>query len=351
MTALSKTAKIHFMSISERKVQKNASYLYLAVSFFVLAVKAWAYFITHSQAIFSDAIESIINVIAAFISIWVVHISAKPADQDHPYGHGKVEYFSSAFEGGMIAIAAVVIFFEAGRALIRGAEIRQMGESISYMVVATLANLILGYYLLHISKKSRSIALRASGLHVLSDCWTTLGVVVSIILILVFKANWIDPVCALIIAVLLAKTGFDLVRESVSGLLDAEDKKILLTLKDIISNDHHPGIIQVHHARIMRAGSYHHIDAHAVVPEFWDVLEAHNRTQEFEKRMIDQYPYEGELHLHMDPCRRAYCRVCDVEHCPIRQHPYMSKLEITLEDLVSPEEPEIFRRAGVTPAD
>jgi cation diffusion facilitator family transporter len=334
----------------KRRTQINASYLFLVVSFFVLGAKAWAYFITHSQAIFSDAVESIINVISAFISIWVVHISAKPADQDHPYGHGKVEYFSSAFEGGMIAFAAVLIFFEAGRALLHGSEIQQLGESFWLMIVATLANLALGYWLLRVSKKSRSIALRASGLHVLSDCWTTAGVVLSLGLIIIFKANWIDPVCALLIAVLLAKTGFDLVRESVSGLLDAEDRKILLTLKDIISNDHHPGIIQVHHARIMRAGSYHHIDAHAVVPEFWDVLEAHNRTQQFETRMISQYPYDGELHLHMDPCRRAYCGVCDLEGCPIRQSPFKEKLDITLEDLVSPEEPEVFRRAGNHPA-
>ncbi len=329
--------------------QKSASYYYLLVSIFVLAVKAWAYFQTHSQAIFSDAVESIINVGAAVISIWVVHISSKPADQDHPYGHGKIEYFSSAFEGGMIAVAAVVVGVEAIRTLVRGPEIHELTQGLSLMVVATLANLALGLYLLKVAKNSKSITLRASGLHVLSDFWTTAGVVVSIVLILIFKANWIDPVCALIIAAFLAKTGVDLVRQSVSGLLDAEDREILLSLKEIISNDVHPGIIQVHHCRIMRAGSYHHIDAHAVVPEFWNVLEAHQRTEKFEQRMIEKYPYDGELHLHMDPCRRAYCDVCDVAECPIRRSPFEKKLELTLEDLVSPEEPEVFRLAGDHP--
>ncbi len=330
--------------------QKTASYWYFLVSLFVLAVKAWAYLQTHSQAIFSDAVESIINVAAALIAIWVVHISAKPADQDHPYGHGKVEYFSSAFEGGMIAVAAVLIAAQAMRTLLHGSEIHQLAEGISLMVIATFANMVLGIYLLRVAKKSRSITLRASGLHVLSDFWTTAGVVVSIGLVLLFKVNWIDPVCALFIALFLAKTGFDLVKQSVSGLLDAEDKQILLSLRNIISEDEHPGIIQVHHCRIMRAGSYHHIDAHAVVPEFWSVLDAHMKTEDFERRMINQYPYDGELHLHMDPCRRAYCRVCDVYACPIRRKPFVEKLELTLEDLISPEEPEIFRKAGDHPS-
>ncbi len=326
--------------------QKTASYYYLIVSIFVLLVKFWAYYLTHSQAIFSDAVESIINVGTAMISIWVVHISAKPADQDHPYGHGKIEYFSSAFEGGMISVAAVVVGVEAIRSIVRGSEIHQLDQGIGLMVVATLANLALGAYLLKVAKSSKSITLRASGLHVLSDFWTTLGVVVSIGLVLLFKINWIDPLCALIVAGFLAKTGVDLVRQSVSGLLDAEDKEILTSLKEIISKDDHPGIIQVHHCRIMRSGSYHHIDAHAVVPEFWNVLEAHRKTQEFEMRMIAKYPYDGELHLHMDPCRRAYCSVCDVAECPIRREAFEKKLETTLEDLVSPEEPEIFRRSG-----
>ncbi len=330
--------------------QKSASYLYLLVSIFVLLVKFLAYYLTHSQAIFSDAVESIINVGAAMISIWVVHVSAKPADQDHPYGHGKIEYFSSAFEGGMIAVAAVVVAIEAIRALVRGAEIHKLDQGIWLMVIATLANLALGVYLLKVAKNSKSITLRASGLHVLSDVWTSFGVLISIALVMVFKINWLDPFCALILAGFLAKTGTDLVRQSISGLLDAEDKEILISLKEIISTDHHPGVIQVHHCRIMRSGSYHHIDAHAVVPEFWNVLEAHNKTQEFESRMIDSYPYEGELHLHMDPCRRAYCRVCDLDSCPIRKDPFEKKLELTLEDLVSPEEPEVFRIAGDQPS-
>ncbi len=330
--------------------KKNASYFYFLGSILVLVIKTWAYFQTHSQAIFSDAVESIINVAAALVSIWSVHISAKPADQDHPYGHGKIEYFSSAFEGGMIAVAAVLIGYEAVSTLIHGSEIRGLTQGIGLMILATGTNLLLGVYLLRVAKKYRSITLKASGLHVLSDFWTTAGVIVSIGLIIVFKIDWIDPVCALLIALFLAKMGYYLVKQSVSGLLDAEDKHILMSIKEIISQDEHPGIIQVHHCRIMRSGSYHHIDAHAVVPEFWNVLEAHMKTEDFEKRMIEKYPYDGELHLHMDPCRRAYCTVCDFYACPIRRKPFVQKLELTIEDLVSPEEPEIFRRLGDHPS-
>ena len=288
--------------------------------------------------------ESIVNVVAAAFSIVVVIVAAKPADKDHPYGHGKIEFFSAAFEGGLITFAAVLICFEAAQALWVGKTLNQINIGAAVVVGAGIVNLLLGLFLLRSGRHVRSAALVASGQHVISDFWTSAGVGLGLLLVWLTGIEWIDPLIALIVGLLLARTGIRLARGSVGGLLDEEDREILNTLLKIVSHVRQPGIIQIHHCRVIRSGKFHHIDAHVVVPEFWDVLRAHNETEAFERKVMEGYPTEGELHFHVDPCRRAYCRVCEVEACPVRQHPFEKRRILTIEEITSPTEPSQFRR-------
>ena len=328
---------------------KNASRISLIVSVILLAIKFWGYRLTHSQAVFSDAMESIVNVVAASVAIFVVWYSRKPADQDHPYGHGKVEYFSAAFEGGLIAFASILIAVEAIRALLHGREVTSPNIGIAITLGTGAANAVLGFYLLRAGRKANSSALEASGRHVLSDFWTSAGVAVGLILVAITHIQWLDPVVALLMGLLLARTGFGLVRKSFGALLDGEDREILGHLVKLVGRDRPSGIIQLHHVRVMRSGHYHHIDAHAVVPEYWDVAEAHEKTDAFEAALIKDYPYSGELHLHVDPCRRAYCRNCDVDGCPIRRHPFEHLRQLTIEELTNPDEPKQFTNVRSRP--
>ncbi len=320
-----------------------ASRVSLAVSLVLLAIKFIGYKLTHSQAVFSDAMESIVNVVAAGVAIFVVWYSRKPADQDHPYGHGKAEFFSAAFEGGLIAFASIMIAVEAVKALIRGHEVQQLGVGVAVTLGTGIGNALLGYYLLRMGRKAQSATIQASGHHVLTDFWSSAGVALGLLLVTVTGLQWLDPVVALIMSGYLAKTGFKLVTQSANALLDREDREILENLLTIVGRQRPSGIIQLHHVRVMRSGHYHHIDAHAVVPEYWDVAEAHDKTDAFESELMRDYPYPGELHLHVDPCRRAYCRNCDVAECPIRKHPFEHLRALSLEELTSPEEPKQFR--------
>jgi cation diffusion facilitator family transporter len=320
-----------------------ASHVSLGVSIVLLGLKFWAYRLTSSQAIFSDAMESIVNVVAAGLAILVLVIAYKPADQNHPYGHGKVEFFSAAFEGGLIAFASVVICFEAIHSFVHGARVNDLSAGLLITVAAGLANAALGIFLRRTGRRHQSATLEASGQHVLSDFWTSAGVVIGLVLVRVTGLRWFDPLAALIVGLSLGYTGFRLVQRSVSGLLDQEDRTILENLLKIIGRVSPVGIIQLHHVRVIRSGRYHHIDAHAVVPEFWDVAEAHSKTSEFETRVMRDYPYNGELHLHVDPCRRAYCRHCDVPDCPIRQHAFVEKHAPSIEELTNPDEPLQFK--------
>ncbi len=325
------------------RAMSRASYLSLVVSVILLAAKFWAFQVTHSQAVLSDAIESIVNVLAAAMAIWGIAFANKPADRDHPYGHGKIEFFSAAFEGGLITAASMVILVESIRSMFRGAHAQELGWGAAILFAAGIGNAGLGWYLIRLGKRHGSAAIEGSGRHVLSDFWTSAGVVTGLVLVNVTGFQWLDPLVAALVGLYLGWTGVKLMRSSVGGLLDEEDQEILGHLVDIVAA-RPPGIIQVHRCRVIRSGRYHHIDAHAVVPEFWNVAIAHLKTEEFEAAVVKNYPYSGELRLHVDPCRRAYCRECEVAECPIRRENFQKRLDLTIEQLTAPEEPIEFYR-------
>lgn len=329
--------------VNPDKIRLKVARLSLVIGVLLLGFKFWAYEITDSQAILSDALESIVNVLGAIIALITISIASKPADKDHPYGHGKAEYFSIAFEGGFITFAAALIFYEAIRSLIERNEIQNIETGIYVTVVAGTVNGLFGLYLKSAGKKLKSMALSGSGDHLIADAVTSAGLILGLVTVIFTKAYWIDSVLALILGFFLAKTGMGLVKKSMSGLMDAEDLGVIKKIGKVFAQKIFPGIIRIHYTRVIRAGRYHHIDAHVVVPEFWDVTKAHKETDRFEKLVFEEYPNDGELHFHLDPCRRAYCEVCDLPECPIRQKPFVKRLSFTLEELTDPQEPVEFR--------
>ncbi|HNN00505.1 MAG TPA: cation diffusion facilitator family transporter [Turneriella sp.] len=318
----------------------------LGVSSFLLLVKFFAYYLTNSQAILSDALESIVNVAAATLALFIIHISTKPADRDHPYGHGKAEYFSSVFEGALISFAAIMIFVESIDAIIRGRQIMRIDLGLVLIIAAGIANALLGFYLVRLGKRNQSAALVASGRHVLSDFYTSVAVIAGLLLVRITGIQWLDPASALVVGCVLAWTGFHLVRESVHALMDAEDVALITELGKHFTALRRPGIIRIHHTRVIRSGAYHHIDAHVVVPEFWSVATGHTETNAFEAAVMEQYSHAGEIHFHIDPCRRVYCHACDVAQCPLRRETFARVIPFTFEELTSPTEPEELQHSG-----
>jgi cation diffusion facilitator family transporter len=318
----------------------RAARLNLIIGTALLLLKFQAFRITGAQAIFSDAMESIVNVAAAALALALLNFAAKPADRDHPYGHGKAEYFSAAFEGGMIAIAAIWIALDALQALLLHHVPQRLEAGLLWISLAGVVNLALGLYLIRTGRKSLSPTLVASGQHLLSDFITTLGVVLGLVLVLMTGLNWLDPTVALLVAVHLGWVGLGLVRSSLNALLDSEDAQLIGVITETVNRNLFPGIIRLHHTRVIRAGRHHHIDAHVVVPEFWTVERAHQETEKFEAAVLADYPFEGEIAFHLDPCRRAYCAVCSVADCSLRQHPFRARLPHTIQEITNPVEPE-----------
>lgn len=311
----------------------RSAWLYLIISVILLVVKASAYALTNSKGILSDAVESIINVIAAVVALIVMKAVAEPADHEHPYGHGKLEFFSSAFEGGMITFAAVAIGFDAIRSLLTGVNVHELEYGMLLMGFSASVNWGLGYYLRQTGRKLKSHALMASSSHVLSDVWTTVGVIGGLILVKLTGLTWLDPLAALTVAILLGFSGIKIVRGSAGGLIDEIDPESLQHLAAALNQHREIGLIDIHNTRIIRSGHFHHVDSHLVVPSFWHVSKVHEVSHNFEKKVVDTYPFDGEFAFHVDPCESEYCSQCNLPDCPIRRRPFEALKTMTVQSI------------------
>ncbi len=325
----------------DARIRVRAGILSLGLSIVLLAAKYQAYRMTGSTAILSDALETIVNVVAALFALGGLVFAGRPADRNHPYGHGKIEFFSAAFEGGLIAFAAVVIVYEVGQSLLAGPEVRRLGVGVLIVAAAGLVNLGLGLYLLRTGRRYQSLTLIADGKHVLSDFWTSVGIVLGLGLVQLTGIAWLDPMVALGVALSLMWTGFRLVRHAAGGLLDEEDPALLSRVLNALQGYVGHGVIRVHHLRAIRSGRFHHVEAHLVVPEFWSVEQAHDVAEDVAARVIRDLGVEGEMVFHTDPCHRIYCAVCDLEDCPIRREPFRNVTPLTLEEAVQPDMPRV----------
>src|SRR5437867_10532925 len=198
----------------DSRVRVRAGLISLAVSVVLLGAKYQAYLLTRSTAILSDALESIVNVVAAGFALGGLLFAGRPADRNHPYGHGKIEFFSAAFEGGLIAFASILIVYEAVRNLVAGPEVRQIGAGLLIVFGCALVYLPLGLYLVRTGRRYVSLTLIADGQHVLADVWTSAGIIVGLGLVRLTGQAWLDPVVALLVALWLMATGFRLVRHA-----------------------------------------------------------------------------------------------------------------------------------------
>lgn len=177
----------------------------------------------------------------------------------------------------------------------------------------------------------------------LSDFWTSLGVVIGLLLVRATGLVWLDPACAAVMAVWLFVTGVRLVRRAAGGLLDAEDPALLQKLVGVLAPRVKDGVIRVHHLRAIRAGRFHHISAHLVVPEFWSVERAHDTAEALAANVLREIPGEGDIDFHTDPCERAYCSICDLEKCSVRQQPFLGLRPLTVDEAVQPD-PDVHAR-------
>jgi cation diffusion facilitator family transporter len=284
----------------------------------LLAVKFAAYALTGSNAVLSDAFESIVNVTAAGFALYTIWIAAHPADASHPYGHGKAEAFSAGFEGGLILLAGGAILWGAVPALWVPTPLAHLDAGLLLIAGAGGVNLVLGSILVRTGRETGSVALEADGQHLLSDSVTTAGVLIGLGIVRFTGWLWVDPVVAIVVALHLLRVGAGLVQQAVANLMDQADPAILESIASALAGARRPGWIEVHNLRSWRTGNFHHVDFHLTLPRFWDLEQAHQAGDSVSAAVQAALAGSADVIVHLDPCVPDCCSYCDYEPCPVR---------------------------------
>jgi len=303
--------------------QRNVAIV--GIVLFIGKLLAWHF--TNSDAVFSDAMESIVNIIAAFMGLYSLYLAAKPKDVDHPYGHGKVEFVTSGVEGALIIMAGVIIIVQSINSLLQGNIPKQLDWGIWIVAATAVINYLMGHISYQKGISENSLVLQSSGKHLKSDTFTTIGVVVSLILVQWTKLYWIDAVVALLFGGYIMFVGYKIIRKSLSGIMDEADLGMLQKLSNFLNENRKRQWIDVHKMRIQQHGSGLHIDAHLTLPWYYELRKAHNEMEELYKLIGENTDRTIEFNFHLDDCKPTSCEICELWECPVRQRPFVKKIE------------------------
>lgn len=313
------------------KIQKMVA----AVSIVLFIIKIVAWYLTSSVSILTDALESIVNIVAGFIGLYSLYVSAKPRDIDHPYGHGKVEFISAAIEGTLISIAGLFIIYQAVNNFFHPQAIKKLDWGIMLVAATALINYGMGNYCVRVGKKNNSLALIASGKHLMSDTFTTAGIVVGLIVLYLTNILWLDSAVAIVFAIIIIYTGYKIIRTSIAGIMDEADEQLLKDLVVMLNKNRTVNWIDLHNLRIIKYGATLHMDCHLTVPWYFNVHEAHREIDALSELVRENYGESVELFVHSDGCMPFSCPICDKFECQVRQHPFKEKVEWTMENILS----------------
>ena len=300
----------------------------VSIILFIIKIAAW--YITGSVAVLTDALESIVNEVAGLIGVYSLNVSARPVDEDHPYGHGKVEFISSAIEGTLITVAGFIIIYEALNNLIHPHAIKKLDYGIVLVLITAIVNYIAGALCIKTGQKNNSLPLISSGKHLQSDTWSTLGIVVGLILILFTGLKWMDSAVAILFSFIIIFTGYKIIRTSVAGIMDEADTALLNKMVQMLNASRKENWIDLHNLRIIKYGSRIHLDCHLTVPWYLNVHEAHKEIDALSDLVKKEYGETVELFVHSDGCLDFSCKICTKTDCAVRQHDFEKKVEWTM---------------------
>ncbi|MFF5324189.1 cation diffusion facilitator family transporter [Janibacter hoylei] len=302
------------MSPTPRTHLERYAWLSIAAALATITMKTGAWWVTGSIGLLADAAESIVNLVAAVAALVALRVAARAADDNHHFGHSKAEYFSAAIEGAMIFVAASFIIWQSIGRLLDPQPVERAGVGLAISVVASVVNGAVAWVLLRAGRRHRSITLRADGQHLLTDVWTSVGVVVGVLLVVLTGLDWLDPVVALLVGANIIWTGWRLVSESGRGLMDeALDPQVNARIADALAR-HRTDEVDIHGLRTRGAGHLSFADMHVLVPGAWSVRRAHDTVEEIEHALAEEFD-DLTVTIHIEPREdpRAYDDFGDYE--------------------------------------
>lgn len=292
----------------------------------LMAVKFAAWRITGSNTVLSDALESIVNVVAGSFALYSLVLAAKPRDRDHPYGHGKVEFLSAGLEGALVMLAGGLIIWRSILGLLEPVPLRSLDAGMILAGSAGAANLLLGLWLKRRGRRTHSITLEASGTHLLSDAWSTGALLVGLLVIHLTGILWLDSLFAMLFAGWIIVTGMRVFRRSVAGIMDEADLELAAHVIAVLEAHRRPAWVDVHNFRIIKYGAVLHIDCHVTLPWYYSLEQAHREIAAIEELVNTECGRTVELFVHMDPCIPSSCAICQVQPCHARQAPFVRRI-------------------------
>ncbi len=311
--------------------------LSVSVSVLLMGLKFYAFWLTGSAAILSDALESIINVVASGFALGSVVLAAKPPDPSHPYGHGKIEDFSAGFEGALIILASGAIVWKSLPKIAQPAALPCLDSGLLFLLGTCIVNGALGIGLIRTGRRTRSTAVAADGRHILTDVYTTAGVIAGLVLARQTGWYWLDGAVACLVAVNILVIGVRLIRQSSSRLMDASDPELLDQIAGAISRNRKPEWIDIHRMRAWRSGERIHVDFHLILPREMSLDAAHREVMEIERILKAEVPGMGDAMVHAEPCILPECPICGYDPCGARKQKTRQQPLWYREAVVSPE--------------
>ena len=313
------------------RIQRNIALL--SVVLFLAKMLAW--YITDSVTVLTDALESIVNMVAGFLGLFSIIFAALPRDTNHPYGHGKAEFLSSAVEGTLIIIAGVVIIYEAINHLIIPNKLEKLDTGLLIVAAAGGINFIAGKYAEKKGKKSNSMILVSAGKHLQTDAYSTIAVIIGLLLLVVTRNKWmwLDSAVALCFAAITMITGYKVLRRSISGIMDEMDLVLLKEVIGLLQSKRLPQWVDLHNLRVIQYGSMMHIDAHMTLPWYYQVADADKEIHALENLIKSHFRNQAELFIHIDGCKSYQCKLCALEGCPERQEAFREQLQWTIDNV------------------
>ncbi len=313
--------------------QKKIILISLITGIVLMLAKFAAYILTNSNFVLTDAAESIVNVIASSFAFFSIYLAALPRDENHPYGHGKIEYFSVFIEGALIFVAGLVIIMKAVYSIFHPNIIHDLLIGTGIIGVTGVINGALGYYMISKGKSLPSITIEADGRHLITDMVTSGGLVLGLLLIHFTKILLLDSILSILVGTYIIFTGYKLVRKSVAGLMDETDFEVVDNVVKFLNDKRRDEWIDVHNFRAQKYGNELHIDCHLTLPYYFDLNRVHEEVSLVDK-LINNGVTKTELFIHADPCLPNCCHYCNMPNCPVRVEPKTEDIVWTMDRVI-----------------
>lgn len=324
------------LKLPQKDKQKiRAVMLVLLASIFLLCIKFTAWYFTNSKAILTDALESIVNVVAGGFALFSIYYASQPRDENHPYGHGKMEFLSAGFEGGLIFIAGITIIINSVYSFFQPVILQSLELGVWLTVISGVANFLMGTYLVKNGKASNSVLMVANGKHLISDTISSAGLVIGLALILITGLYWIDHLLAILFGIIILVTGFKLLKKSVNSLLDEADHEKLQFLIEQLQTHRKDKWIDIHNLRVIKYGPNLHVDCHMTLPWYESLESSHSEVSAVENLIRESLGSDVEFFIHADPCvMPTSCSICQVAPCNFRKAAFEKKIEWEFSNLL-----------------